>query len=174
MEFKAIETRYKNCRFRSRLEARWAVFLDAVKVPWEYEKEGFSLPSGAYLPDFWISNPMPEWPYAGYWLEIKPSNVSAADLAAAQQKMAELTESTKHTSHILCGTPEDCKAYFYNFYQQKWILDNDIEYPVGHRDPVLFHLVYSMTHELPVVPIEQAIAAAMSARFEYGESGAPK
>jgi hypothetical protein len=40
---KAIETRYKGYRFRSRLEARWAVFFDALGVEWEYEKEGFDL-----------------------------------------------------------------------------------------------------------------------------------
>ncbi len=32
-EIKAIETRYKGYRFRSRLEARWAVFFDALSVP---------------------------------------------------------------------------------------------------------------------------------------------
>jgi len=41
----AIETRYKGYRFRSRLEARWAVFFDALGVIWEYEKEGFEVPS---------------------------------------------------------------------------------------------------------------------------------
>jgi hypothetical protein len=51
---KAIETAYKGYRFRSRLEARWAVFFDALGIVWEYEKEGFELPSGRYLPDFWI------------------------------------------------------------------------------------------------------------------------
>jgi len=52
-EIKAIETFYKGYRFRSRLEARWAVFLDALGVKWEYEPEGFELPSGKrYLPDF--------------------------------------------------------------------------------------------------------------------------
>lgn len=38
---KAIETKYKGYRFRSRLEARWAVFFDALGVRWEYEIEGF-------------------------------------------------------------------------------------------------------------------------------------
>jgi hypothetical protein len=42
-EVKAIETRYAGCRFRSRLEARWAVFFDALGVKWEYEREGFDL-----------------------------------------------------------------------------------------------------------------------------------
>jgi len=40
-EIKAIETVYKGYRFRSRLEARWAVFFENVGIKWEYEKEGF-------------------------------------------------------------------------------------------------------------------------------------
>jgi hypothetical protein len=69
MEFetmlKAIETKYKGCRFRSRLEARWAVFFDAIGIEWEYEKEGYKLPSGWYLPDFWL-------PETKTWVEVKP------------------------------------------------------------------------------------------------------
>jgi len=50
-----IETDYSGYRFRSRLEARWAVFFDALGVEYEYEPEGFELPSGRrYLPDFRI------------------------------------------------------------------------------------------------------------------------
>ena len=66
-EIKPIETRYKGYRFRSRLEARWAVFFDALDVKWEYEKEGFHLPAGDYLPDFWL----PEWEC---WVEVKPKD----------------------------------------------------------------------------------------------------
>jgi hypothetical protein len=39
----AIETRYGGCRFRSRLEARWAVFFDDLGIPWEYESQGWDL-----------------------------------------------------------------------------------------------------------------------------------
>lgn len=54
-EVKAIETVYNGYRFRSRLEARWAVFFDALGVKYEYEPEGFELPSGKrYFPDFRI------------------------------------------------------------------------------------------------------------------------
>lgn len=50
---KPIETLYHGYRFRSRLEARWAVFLDSLGVKYEYEPEGFKLPDGSmYLPDF--------------------------------------------------------------------------------------------------------------------------
>jgi hypothetical protein len=47
-----IETRYAGCRFRSRLEARFAVLFDALRLDWEYEPEGFETPDGPYLPDF--------------------------------------------------------------------------------------------------------------------------
>lgn len=55
MQVRAIETIYRGYRFRSRLEARWAVFFDALNVPFEYEREGFILDDGTkYLPDFWL------------------------------------------------------------------------------------------------------------------------
>lgn len=66
---KAIETHYKGYRFRSRLEARWAVFFDVLGLRWEYEPEGFVLPSGRrYLPDFRVY--LSRGPT---WLEIKPT-----------------------------------------------------------------------------------------------------
>lgn len=50
---KAIETVYNGYRFRSRLEARWAVFFDELGVKWTYEQEGYDLgAAGWYLPDF--------------------------------------------------------------------------------------------------------------------------
>ena len=52
---KAIETEYKGYKFRSRLEARWAIFFDAIGVRWEYEPEGYGMEDGTvYLPDFLI------------------------------------------------------------------------------------------------------------------------
>ena len=52
-DFNPIQTEYKGYLFRSRLEARWAVFFDALGVKWEYEPEGYDLGDGLlYLPDF--------------------------------------------------------------------------------------------------------------------------
>lgn len=52
---KAIETEYNGYRFRSRLEARWAVFFDQAGITYEYEPEGFELEDGTrYLPDFYL------------------------------------------------------------------------------------------------------------------------
>lgn len=63
---KAIDTPYANHLFRSRLEARYAVYFDELGVSWEYEKEGFDLGNGLwYLPDFYL-------PKFGIYAEIKP------------------------------------------------------------------------------------------------------
>lgn len=54
---KAIQTEYKGYLFRSRLEARWAVFFDACGIKLEYELEGLILSDGThYLPDFYLSD----------------------------------------------------------------------------------------------------------------------
>lgn len=53
LDLKAIQTQYNGYLFRSRLEARWAVFFDACGVKFEYEPEGYDLGNGLmYLPDF--------------------------------------------------------------------------------------------------------------------------
>lgn len=104
---RALDTQYKGYRFRSRLEARWAVFFDALGIEYQYEPQGYELrPVGLprpideggadwenddkygplpYLPDFWL-------PQQECWIEIKPTEPStlevlkAARLSAATQK----------------------------------------------------------------------------------------
>jgi len=63
-----IETRYAGCRFRSRLEARWACFFDTLGIAWEYEPQGYLVGPDArpYLPDFWL-------PGEKVWAEVKGS-----------------------------------------------------------------------------------------------------
>lgn len=70
---RAIETHYKGYRFRSRLEARWAVFFDALDLKWEYEPEGFVTAAGPYLPDFRVWTPQGE----PMWYEVKPEHVTS-------------------------------------------------------------------------------------------------
>jgi len=59
-----IETRYAACRFRSRLEARWAVFFDSLGIPWQYEPQGFFMNGRNYLPDFFLTD-------CSTWVEVK-------------------------------------------------------------------------------------------------------
>lgn len=79
-EIKAITTYYNGYKFRSRLEARWAVFFDAAKIRYEYEPEGFKLKNGlCYLPDFYL-------PDENMYVEVKPPRKGAwKDLAKAGQ-----------------------------------------------------------------------------------------
>lgn len=54
-QMQPIETYYNGYWFRSRLEARWAVFFDAIGQPYIYEPEGFVFDDGTrYLPDFYL------------------------------------------------------------------------------------------------------------------------
>jgi hypothetical protein len=54
---KPIETRYAGHRFRSRLEARWAVFFTTLGIRWEYEPQGYIVDGTPYLPDFKLTIP---------------------------------------------------------------------------------------------------------------------
>lgn len=92
---KAIETSYAGHRFRSRTEARWAVFFDALGVRWEYEKEGYELPSGRYLPDFWL-------PQFGGWIEVKGERPTAHERAL----LHELMDGTGHLVALVTGPPD--------------------------------------------------------------------
>jgi len=72
MAIQAIETTYKGYRFRSRLEARWAVFFDALGVRYEYEPQGFKVGDEWYLPDFHL-------PDLRLWVEIKGQEPTDAE-----------------------------------------------------------------------------------------------
>lgn len=101
-DIKAIETRYRGYRFRSRLEARWAVFFDALGIRWEYEPEGFDLGGwGWYLPDFYL----PEW---GAWIEIKPAlptDEEYTKFTAFAHMRTRATSGGMKNSFMLCGSP---------------------------------------------------------------------
>jgi hypothetical protein len=60
----AIETQYAGHLFRSRLEARWAVFFDSLGIEWKYEQEGYEVEGYRYLPDFFL-------PRGNVWVEVK-------------------------------------------------------------------------------------------------------
>lgn len=91
---KAIETTYSGIKYRSRTEARWAVFLDEVRVPYAYEPEGFDLDGDWYLPDFWLPNP-------GVWLEVKGVKPDQRELRVARS----LAKASRCPVLIAVGPP---------------------------------------------------------------------
>ena len=109
----AIETRYKGYRFRSRLEARWAVFFDALGVEWQYEPQPFRLGDGTgYLPDFCLEGDT--------WVEVKPAInlISSPDWSKLNRFSQEC-----HSLWLLDGPPSA---------RMHAVLGN------GHKEPWLF------------------------------------
>ncbi len=102
-----IQTSYSGYKFRSRLEARWAVFFTALGLQWAYEPEGFVLPNGVhYLPDFQVTSPTG----LKQWYEIKPEGVTTdpkfAAFEAALLTLREQKETLPVThSQLLSGDP---------------------------------------------------------------------
>lgn len=173
MAIKPIQTRYKGYRFRSRLEARWAVFFDALGLAWEYEPEGFELKSGRYLPDFKVTYPDRGNPI-DYWFECKSSLDSLT-----QYDMARLLEFEEAKNLIILDGVPDCKMYvlpsdysdqpdwcarhsrfgtaLWSWKGRPWWDEysnffGDMEYDMGQKE------------------IAFAVEAARSARFEHGEN----
>lgn len=143
MTIKAIETEYNGYRFRSRLEARWAVFFDAMGIKYEYEPEGFDLPSGRYLPDFFLKD-------FGVYVEIKPFDrtvvTRVGDKNKWEQKCSEFRDSTG-MAILLCyddpsqnvwkmlyaidtcdggGGSYDCEAVFQSLHGKAYIVVDDL------------------------------------------------
>ena len=166
MHPRAIETRYKGYRFRSRLEARWAVFFDHLGLRWDYEPEGFELPSGRYLPDFFIhwegpkSERLQQFPTVGYWVEIKGAPPSAAEL----QRLSELATATKHNAYLLAHGPAHVRAW------ACWAGRPAVEV-VGLGLAWLAFVQCCPREAVGLREVEAAVAAAMGARFEHGEKG---
>jgi len=111
---KPIETIYKGFRFRSRLEARWAVFYDTLGIKWEYEKEGYDLGKRIlYLPDFYI-------PHLDCWIEIKGEKSPGC-----AQKCEDLSEQSRKNVYIFYGTIKENREWpkgevFYGEYGGAW------------------------------------------------------
>ena len=95
----AIDTIYNGYKFRSRLEARWAVFFDALNIPYQYEVQGYDINGIWYLPDFW----MPEW---NCWLEIKPTIPNLRDLDKEEYlKCSNLAKEKNGVVLLIGGDP---------------------------------------------------------------------
>jgi hypothetical protein len=184
---KAIETRYKGYRFRSRLEARWAVFFDACCYQWEYEPEGFALPCGTYyLPDFKIFGEDQNGDYNVFYIEVKPSHEGIFDpkVKAFQDAVFEDEQREDWENKILKGYgdfiildgPPDKKLYhgtlpYSGDGGRQWIMepfyrDRPSFWSAKDYNDALYWCGADPFEWNPFCPIEKAL----SARFEHGET----
>lgn len=166
---KAIETVYKNYRFRSRLEARWAIFFDAIGVPYEYEAQGYDLPEcGKYLPDFHL------YLYRTF-VEVKPPVLNPHDdrLHAVKtcQELQDVTDS-----FVLLVTGDPVHAFEDPAHRRFFDLNSDVRItwhgdmkPRGSDEGEAIDddrgLLSYIFHD------EAAQIKARQARFEHGEQG---
>lgn len=155
MDLKPIETHYNGYRFRSRLEARWAVFFDALGIKYEYEQEGYVLHGGlTYLPDFKVYLEKPNGDSFYIFAEVK------GVMTDIDYEKAELL--SKNEALIILGcVPKDTEEYLQQSEASDYVLFSS-KYICGNNSPFVF-----TTDEKKM---NAALQKARKARFEFGES----
>lgn len=98
-----IDTEYKGYYFRSRLEARWAVFFEKMNWTWQYEVEGFELPSGRYLPDFYL-------PDLKCFVEVKPKKLNKKEFKLCTELSELMGNPDGHGNVLLLEGDIKCKS----------------------------------------------------------------
>ena len=183
-QLKAIETVYNGYRFRSRLEARWAVFFDAADIGYQYEPEGYQLSNGVwYLPDFLL----PTFGHKGMFVEVKPMGGdfdNAEQLAWDTKRSVWLAEGPPDYRSYWVASVDECsggcdkeKAEYKARYLYKW--DGIPNFDQADGENRMFACP-GYLHDDMTIPddyldgystFEIAVAASRAARFERGESG---
>jgi hypothetical protein len=180
---KAIDTRYRGHLFRSRLEARWAVFFDWMGVIWEYEKEGYTVNGIPYLPDFWL-------PEHSVFIEIKglPPTIKESNLTAALCEVVNCATAIFHGlpgenyGELFCWDLNDSTGGRGNFEAAISAKDDggfcfqsfntrDREY---FSDELFERLLAVRVGDNSKDPrLQRAFQRASTARFEHGDNPAP-
>jgi len=96
----SIETSYRGYTFRSRLEARWAVFFDSMGISFSYENHPVHTSLGAYLPDFLLALPNG----TRVIVEVKPLGMWGGPEI---RKVEEASEQIAHEGVVSNGDPLD-------------------------------------------------------------------
>ena len=181
MNIQAIETFYKGYRFRSRLEARWAVFFDAAGIEWQYEVEGYQLENRRYLPDFWL-------PKSETYVEIKPTKEAAEE---ARPLIKELVSKTGKRGLIIGGSPNEHERHvLIDVGVFGWDKNRSFAVKSSWERCILCTGIGANGSGCECNPsvdfysdrprhdtagrIVHALGEAQRARFEHGESGKPK
>jgi hypothetical protein len=159
---RVIPTLYQGINFRSRNEARWAVYFDALGLAWQYEPEGYFVNGRGYLPDFWL-------PELDCFAEVKSGTFTSEEWA------------------LCCGLPKPCVILDGPPAARAWACTGTDATPtydayLGGEQYGQIALAHSLSwrrlfflmgdnyqdlrsswEECP------AVASALSARFEHGE-----
>lgn len=121
--YRAIRPRptiYRGIQMKSRLEARFAAYLDSARVdwpwdagedwPWTYEPMAFADETGQYLPDFLVDGGDQR-----LYIEVRPPLQDGADRAAIQLQII----LSSYPDAILAVAMPDGERWFW------WYLHGD-------------------------------------------------
>ena len=117
----ALKTEYNGTQYRSRTEARWAVFFDEIRIDFEYEKEYLTLPSKVrYLPDFYL-------PQFSAYLEVKPNSDSiVTEECVKARELASDLQGTDTNVWLATGGPSENNGNIIPL--SDWDKSDDIEH----------------------------------------------
>lgn len=186
-DIKPIPTHYKGYEFRSRLEARWAVFFEYLRCRWSYETEGFILPSGRYyLPDFKVMchglrGEFHKNPFI-LWIEVKGTGNMTPDDAWKIKEFAgnnfanpilvlnEIPDPDTYPYNVHLNANALCGIFPFNYE----LIDGDWfgAYPAATSDGsfYLWGDEGNYINQRDIDRVRKALIAARSARFEHGET----
>lgn len=181
---KPIETAAFGRLFRSRHEARVACFLNHLEAKWEYEPQGFELPSGRYLPDFkvYYHDRPGEW----FWIECKPHEPAEREVTLAR----ELAASTRRI--VMFFTPSTFDEIRTHYFSMGEVYEHLGYSKTGESDSMIYSwgtlqywdrpsvidqqtnscLSFDLQPRWNWVKAFQAANAALSQRFEFGAAPA--
>lgn len=179
-----IPTRYRGYHFRSRLEARWAIFFDHLEFDWDYEPQGYVLDRRPYLPDFKLILPGDPLAFA----EVKPTETDWHEGIHVRLCRA-LARDTGWPVILLIGVPayrgyhrftpdlaaNAFQAVFFRDYEPKIQVVDDYWWQYISVDPHtgalnFMHDDYEARKSFGQGLID-AVQASRSARFEHGTEG---
>lgn len=121
-DVEAIQTTVDGVRYRSRTEARWAIFFSALNLTFSYEPQRLRLSSGeTYLPDFYIRE-------FSAWFEVKAANdaIVTNESARARRLAADHPEQRVW---LAVGPPSETTANILPL--NEWELQTPIEQILG-------------------------------------------
>lgn len=158
-----IPTKYASIVYRSRLEARWKVFFDVLKIEAPYETEGYQLKHGWYLPDFWLAT-------VKMWAEVKPEALNERETI----KATDLALESGYPVLLLIGQPAN---------QTYEAIERIGDGVTGRISYALtnYHGYPQREHRFYCEPADyewfedtnRAVEAALSAKFEIAETVHP-
>jgi len=166
---KPLPTTQFGIRFRSRAEARWAIFFTSLGLRWSFEHQAFGRGRLKYLPDFYL-------PDCRIWVEVKTGWPDDE----AKKKCELLHDATGELVVIACNGPslfENTLVYGWpesGFWSEPmawfedrldkgvlWLCGDDGEFCIGGWGSPTPH----SKHSVQAAVIKAAASAAQTERF---------